>query len=265
MEHNPIFDEFEKNRQYTEDRLDRVSSGVSLFMLSDEIRFLYFNRAADELFGYEKGELLALTEKEPLRLFHEDYVHQLYGEIISTMRDNRLFNYNCRILCRDGSYKWTNLSAELVCQKEGRLYFYGVLSPISAPPDTLIKGSHFLIAAGEEVDRRILSDQIEAMGGTCEVADNGPDALDLFSSSAAGRFDGFFIGCKMQGLNGFELAKEIRYSGFADGASIPLVLLLSDEDRQNAEDVSDLRINALLHKPIRQSDLAALLVHLARS
>lgn len=262
---NTIFHEFETNRQYTADRLDGISSGVSLFMVSDEIRFLYFNRAADEMFGYEKGGLLTLTDEDSLCIFHPDYVDHLYLEIISTMRDNRLFHYDCRILCRDGTYQWTNLSAQLVQQKEGgKLYFYCVLSPISAPQDTLIRGSHFLIAAGQEMDRQILCEQIEKMGGTCELTENGPDALELFSSSDEGRFDGFFIGSKMLGMNGFELAKEVRYSALPDGKTIPLILLVSDEDRENAENIRDLRIDAFLRKPIRRSDLFALLVHLTK-
>ena len=262
---NTIFHEFETNRQYTAERLDGIPYGVSIFMVSDKIRFLYFNQAADEMFGYEKGGLLALTKTDPLCIFHPDYVDHLYREIISTMRDDRLFHYDCRILCRDGTYQWTNLSAELVQQQEGgKLCFYCVLSPIPAPQDTLIQGNHFLIAAGQEADRQILCDQIEKLGGTCELAENGPDALEIFITSGTGRFDGFFIGSRMLGMNGFELAKEVRYSELPDGKTIPLILIVSDEDRENAEDIRDLGIDAFLRKPIRRSDLFALLVHLTK-
>ena len=117
------------------------------------------------------------------------------------------------------------------------------------------------MAAGQASDRRILCEQIEKMGGTCEFAENGPDALELFSTSDAGRFDGFFIGSRMLGMNGFELAKEVRYSALPDGKTIPLILLVSDEDRQNAPDSQELGINAFLRKPIRRSDLDTILVH----
>ena len=92
----------------------------------------------------------------------------------------------------------------------------------------------------------------------------GPDALELFSTSDAGRFDGFFIGSRMLGMNGFELAKEVRYSALPDGKTIPLILLVSDEDRQNAPDSQELGINAFLRKPIRRSDLDTILVHLTK-
>ena len=65
-------------------------------------------------------------------------------------------------------------------------------------------------------------------------------------------------------MNGFELAKEVRYSALPDGKTIPLILLVSDEDRENAENIRDLRIDAFLRKRIRRSDLFALLVHLTK-
>ena len=120
------------------------------------------------------------------------------------------------------------------------------------------------MAAGQERYRQILCEQIEKLGGTCELTENGPDALELFSSSDEGRFDGFFIGSKMLGMNGFELAKEVRYSALPDGKTIPLIRLVSDEDRENAENSRDLRIDAFLRKPSRRSDLFALLVHLTK-
>lgn len=263
MEKN-IFNDFEKDSLYTAERLDGIPSGVSLFMVSDAIKFLYFNRAADEMFGYEKGGLLALTQDDPLHIFHPDYVELLYREIISAMRDGRLFNYDCRILCKDGSYKWTNLSAELVRQKEGSLYFYGVLSPISAPRDTLLKGYHFLIASGKEAERHILSQQIEVMGGTCEPADSALEALDLFASEED-RFDGIFIGSGLVGMNGLELAKDIRHGDFSKGETLPLILLVSPDDSDSIDAAKDIGINLFLKQPIRQEDLAILLVNLMKA
>ena len=46
-----IFYDFENNRPYAEGLLDGISSGVCLFSISDEMKFLYFNQAADDLFG----------------------------------------------------------------------------------------------------------------------------------------------------------------------------------------------------------------------
>lgn len=262
METN-IFQDFETKREYTIELLDGISSGVSLFMVSDEFKFLHFNRAADEQFGYEKGGLLSLTQQDPLSIFHPDYVDRLYGEIIATMRGGRLFNYNCRIICCDGSYKWTNLSAELVQQKDGgRLYFYGVLSPIETPRNTLLEGCHFLIAAGREANRRILAEEVEEMGGTCSASANGLEALDSFNALAAGTYRAIFIGAHLAGLNGLELAKEIRLSGHPDSAAVPLVLIVSQADEDTIHAAAELGINLILKEPLSHTDLRSLLTEL---
>lgn len=259
MEKN-IFHDFENNRQYTIELLDGIPSAVTLFMVSDEIKFLHFNRAADQLFGYEKGGLLSLTRKDPLSMFHPDYVDRLYSEIIATMRDGKLFNYDCRILCCDGSYRWTKLSAQLVQQKEGgRLYFHGILTPIAAPRDSLLKGRHYLIAAGEEADRHTLSSLIEQMGGTCDMTDNGLDALDLFTISDPQTYQSIFIGSRLSVLNGFELAKEIRHCGHVDGEQIPLTLLVSSSDDETIHAAQDIGIDTFLKKPVDCKEVSALL------
>ena len=101
-----IFNDFQQNRQYTEELLDGVSSGVSLFMVSDKIQFLHFNQAADEMLGYGKRGLDHATAEDPLGIFHPDDVDQLYSEIIATMRGTHYFNYNCKLLRQDGTYQW---------------------------------------------------------------------------------------------------------------------------------------------------------------
>lgn len=255
-----IFRDFENNRQYTIELLDGIPSAVVLFKVSDEIKFLHFNLAADRLFGYEKGGLFALTQTDPLSIFHPDYVDRLYSEIIATMREGKLFNYDCRILCCDGTYQWTKLSAQLVQQKEGgRLYFHGVLTPIPAPLDSLLKGRHYLIAAGEATDRHTLSGLIEQMGGTCDMTDNGLDALDLFSGSEQQDYCSIFIGSRLSVLNGFELAKDIRLCGHPDGGQIPLVLLVSPSDNETIQAAQDIGIDTFLEKPLNREKVSALL------
>lgn len=175
-----IFYDFENNRPYAEGLLDGISSGVCLFSISDEMKFLYFNQAADELFGYEKGGLLALTDENSLGIFHPDLEDQLYSVMIASLREERLFHYDCRILCKDGTYKWTNLSAQLQQKEGGCLYFYCVLSPTSAPANILLRGCHFLIVSGADTDCTVLTEQIERMSGTYDLCDSPLDALDFF-------------------------------------------------------------------------------------
>lgn len=277
-----IFLDFEHDRQYAEDLLDGITSGVCLFTISDEIKFLYFNRTADELFGYEKGGLLALTQQDSLALFHPDFEDRLYSEMIATLREERLFNYDCRILCKDGTYKWTNLSAQLQQKEGGCLSFYCVLSPTRAPLDMLLKDCHFLIASRPGPDCAVLTDLVEQMGGTFDLASSAPDALDLFSSQD-GYHSIFITGspvtyssdtvCRVDSqasvMNGFELAKDLRYCSTPAGAEIPIILLASQEEVEEDEDdildiAESLNVCIFLRNPLDEKALASFLSTLSK-
>lgn len=259
-----IFNDFQQNRQYTEELLDGVDSGVSLFMVSDKIQFLHFNQAADEILGYGKRGLNQATAENPLGIFHPDDVDQLYGEIIATMRGSHYFNYNCKLLRKDGTYQWCNLAADLVQKKEGTLCFYCVISPTEAPMDTLLKGCHFLVAAGVELDRQLLASQIEKMGGTCEIAVSGLEGLDLFTSADHHAYHAVFIGSRLTGMNGFELAKDIRHSAVPAGETIPLILLLTDDDQETTQAAQDIGIDHFLAIPLNQKQVISVLKKLSQ-
>ena len=256
-----IFDDFENNRDYTIERLDKISSAISLFTVSSEISFQHFNLAADKMFGYESGGLLAATADDPLKILHPENEDQFYGEIIATMRDGRFFNYNCRILCSDGSYKWTNISAELVRQSGGTLYYHGVLTPIDAPSNIQLKGLHTLLIAdgGPELDKLI--NIIESKGGTCNVINYGMDGFDKFEASEPGYYHCIFIGSRMKDVNGMELVKEIRFSSHAQAADIPVVLLVDGLDA-DPEMLHEMGINATLTKPFEDAHITDILLPL---
>lgn len=244
-----IFNEFEQNRDYTIERLDRIASAVSLFTVSDEIRFLYFNRSCDQLLGYEHGKMLALTNENPLQLFHPDHEDMLISSIISSMRQGRLFTYDCRMLCADGGYKWIRLSAELIQSPGGILCYYCVLSEIEPPQDTLMKGIHALIVAPQEKDRLTLSKLIEGMGGSCDLFENGLDAIDSFTDSDDNFYQCVFATTKICNINGFELVKELRHCGHPQSADIDVVLIIDPEDENDVPDTDDIGISSYLIRP----------------
>lgn len=276
-----IFCDFERDRQYAEELLDGIASGICLFVVSDEIKFLYFNRTADEMFGYEKGGLLALTDEDSLGLFHPDFEDRLYSEMVATLREERLFNYDCRILCKDGTYKWTNLSAQLQQTEGGCLSFYCVLSPTQAPSDMRLKGCHFLITSRPGPDCAILTDLIGEMGGTYDLTASAPDALELFSE--ADSYHSIFItreparywgdslcrsSSQISAMNGFELAKDIRFCSTPAGKGVPIILLASAEDTEQEdilEAAEELDIQVFFRNPLDEKDLASFLSGLSET
>ena len=256
-----IFNDIEANRDYTIERLDGIASAISLFTVSSELKFIHFNKAADVLFGYESGGLIKATADAPLKILHPENEDNFYSEIIATMRDGRLFNYNCRILCADGTYKWANISAEMVQQTGSTLNFYGVITPIDAPAWTQLKGLHTLIIAGEGAELTKLVETIESRGGTCDTCSYGMDGFDRFESSEEGYYHCLFIGNQMKDVNGMELVKEIRFSSHLQATSIPAVLLVDELDADD-EVLRELGIAATLTKPFDEAHIVNTLLPL---
>lgn len=251
-----IFDDFENNRDYTIERLDGIASAISLFTVSSEIKFVYFNRAADAMFGYAPGGLMEATADDPLNILHPENEDQFYSEIIATMRDGKFFNYNCRILCGDNTYKWAKISAELVRQSGGVLYFHGVMSEIPEPANIMLQGLHALIASGSEVDRTALSHMLESKGGTCDVLQSGVDALDKFEASAPDFYQCIFIGGSMTDMNGPELIKDVRICKHPQAEAIPLIFIAEAGTADMLNEVRDIGVSYIVTKPLDPEKIA---------
>lgn len=247
---NNIFTDFEENREYTIQLLDNLPSAVSLFTISDEIRFIHFNRVAEELLGYKSGELLTLTADDPMQLFHPDHENHVFSELIAAMMQGNMLNYNCQLRCAEGSYKWANIAARLVQQKSGTLYYQSVITPIKEPDNIMLQGFHALIVMGDSQDSTMLTKLIEHYGGTCDIYNRGIDALERFESSDDGFYNCIFIGCRMKDMNGFELAKDIRHSRHPQAKSLPLLLLTDEKVSENAQEAVDVGITAYIRKPL---------------
>lgn len=247
---NNIFTDFEKNREYTTKLLNNLPSAVCLFTISSEIRFVHFNKVAEELLGYGSGELLAVTADNPMQLFHPDHENHVFSELISAMLQGQMLNYNCQLRCGDGSYKWANIAARLVQQKSGTLYYQSVITPIKEPDNIMLQGFHGLIVMGDDKDGNMLCQLIEHYGGTCDIYKRGIDALERFETSDDGFYNCIFIGCRMKDMNGFELAKDMRHCSHSQAAALPLFLLTDESDTENIREAGAIGLTAYIRKPL---------------
>lgn len=247
---NNIFNDFEENRDHTIELLDGISSAVSLFTVSSEIKFIHFNKAAEDLLGYGSGQLLHLVKEDPMKIFHPDHVDNILDKIIAAMIQGHMFNYDCQLLCADGSYKWANIAARLVQHRNSTLYYQSVLTPIKEPENIMLQGFHGLIAMGDKDESSLLTQLIEHYGGTCEAGSRGLEALEKFEASDDCYYQCIFIGCRMKDINGLELAKDIRHCGHPQAASIPILLMADETDSENVQEAGDIGVTAYLRKPL---------------
>ena len=87
-------------------------------------------------------------------------------------------------------------------------------------PKKALEGKRFLAAEDNALNSEILVELLDMYESTCEVAENGKIALDMFEKSPQGYYDGVLMDIQMPVMNGYEAARAIRNSShpFRPGA-----------------------------------------------
>ena len=119
----------------------------------------------------------------------------------------------------------------------------------------LLHGARVLIVDDNATNREILWHQVTAWGIGSDMADGGVAALALLRAAVArgAAFDLAILDLRMPGMDALELAQHIRAdSGLA---ALKLLLLTSGGFDLNPAEVTRVGIQAVLHKPVRQSEL----------
>ena len=119
---------------------------------------------------------------------------------------------------------------------------------------SLQQGLHALIIDDNSTNRLIQKKQLESWGMHVQEAVDGPSGIELLrkAQDAGNAFDLLLLDCRMPGMDGFQVAEQIRESSL-DSPSI--MMLTSDDRRINPNRYHELGISSYLVKPIRRSEL----------
>ena len=124
-------------------------------------------------------------------------------------------------------------------------------------PDIMIdlKGLHFLAAEDNALNAEILVEILKHEGATCDVAENGQIAVEMFTSAPEGTYDAILMDIMMPVLNGYDATRLIRQSGHPEAMTIPIIAMTANAFVKDVQDALDSGMNAHLAKPL---DLDAL-------
>lgn len=142
----------------------------------------------------------------------------------------------------------------------GKLKFAAQLATrLSAPvapgmADAGAMGRLILVAEDDETNQAVIQLQLDSLGYTCEIAENGVKALALWRS---GRYALLLTDLFMPEMDGYELAATIRKE--ERGAQIPIFVLSANVMREEIEQAKVHGVNGYLTKPVSLYQLQALL------
>jgi len=114
-----------------------------------------------------------------------------------------------------------------------------------------IENKRILIAEDNEINAEILIELLSEIPGlNCVVTENGQEAFDKFTSSAAGEYDIILMDVQMPVMNGYEATKAIRTSGRPDAETIPIVAMTANAFAEDVKAALDAGMNAHVSKPV---------------
>ena len=155
----------------------------------------------------------------------------------------------------------TTLAVFVVCVWVLALYASRTRPTPPTQEQALRNGQLILLAEDNETNRDVLQQQLNLLGYTCEVAEDGAQALNMWRAGQAQvpqRYGLLLTDCHMPNLDGFGLTEAIRQAE-TSGNRLPIVAITANAMQGEAQRCRERGMDDYVSKPLRMQDLAAVL------
>jgi len=122
-------------------------------------------------------------------------------------------------------------------------------------PDGARKRVRILVADDQAVNRKLTMRQLERLGFTVDMAENGREVLEKISHTA---YDLVFMDCHMPEMDGFAATEEIRRRE-KKGKRTPIIALTASVVGPERDRCAAVGMDDYLTKPVREPDLLRIL------
>ena len=107
-----------------------------------------------------------------------------------------------------------------------------------------------LIAEDNPLNMEIMTEILEEKGILVTPAENGKEALELFTKSGNNQYDAILMDIQMPIMNGYEAAKSIRASLHPDADNIRIIAVSADAFAQDIEKALEAGMDSHIAKPV---------------
>ena len=113
-----------------------------------------------------------------------------------------------------------------------------------------LKGVKILLAEDNELNREIAVEMLEDEGAIVTCAENGQEAVDIYSGASEGTFDVILMDIMMPKMNGYEATASIRALSLEETRKIPIIALSANAFAEDVKRSLDAGMNGHVSKPI---------------
>lgn len=105
---------------------------------------------------------------------------------------------------------------------------------------------------------------LKTAGADVVTARNGEEGVNKFLAKAPGFFDAVVMDVVMPVKDGLEAAREIRLSGRADAASVPIVAMTANAFYDDEERIKEAGMSGFVTKPLDAKKLVKTIIYLIK-
>ncbi|MBQ3800190.1 MAG: response regulator [Treponema sp.] len=117
-----------------------------------------------------------------------------------------------------------------------------------------------LLAEDNMINTEIAIRIFTKMGVTVEHAENGEEALNMFSASEAGHYDAIFMDIQMPKMDGYGATHAIRALGRPDAVEIPIIAMTANAFADAVQKAKDAGMDEYITKPLDPERLREILL-----
>jgi signal transduction histidine kinase/DNA-binding response OmpR family regulator len=119
---------------------------------------------------------------------------------------------------------------------------------------THFPGCRILLAEDVDINREIVAALLEPTGITIDIAENGAEALRMFSE-APGVYDLVFMDVQMPEMDGYEATRRIRALHAPEASAIPIIAMTANVFREDIERCLNAGMNGHVGKPLNLEEV----------
>lgn len=131
-------------------------------------------------------------------------------------------------------------------------------APDHAETLDIMKGRRFLVAEDNELNAQILTEMLDMEGASCELAENGQEAVEMFEKSEPGYYDMILMDVQMPVMNGYDATRRIRAGNHPSARTIPIIALTANTFAEDVRNALDSGMNGHVAKPINMDTVKEL-------
>ena len=116
--------------------------------------------------------------------------------------------------------------------------------------DAALKGTLFLVAEDNPVNQRVLSHQLNLLGFSAEIANDGQEALDMWKQGHE-KYSLLLTDCHMPRMDGYDLSREIRNLEGDTSSPLPIIAITADAMKGTKQACLDAGMDDYITKPLQ--------------